>query len=59
MCVLGINKLVMTVAWPPGNLEGARRVAAEHLAFAKAFEADFDEYAKALIGSQVWFFWWD
>ena len=59
VCVLGINKLVMTAAWPPGSLAEARRVAAEHLAFCKAFQVDFDEYAKALIASHVWFFWWD
>lgn len=58
-CVLGIDKLVMTVAWPPGDLQEARRVAAEHLAFRKSFESGFDEYARALIGGQVWFFWWD
>lgn len=59
VCVLGINKLVMTVAGPPGDVEEARWVAAEHLALRKSFEAGFDEYAMALIGAQVWSFWWD
>jgi len=59
VCVLGINRLVMTVARPPETFDEARRVAAEHLAFRKAFENNFDEYARGLIGDQVWFFWWD
>jgi len=60
LCSLGIDTLVLSVAWPPVTSEHARRVAAEHLAFCHDLVGlvEFDEYAEALTGASTWSFWW-
>ncbi len=61
LCSLGIDTLVVTVAWPPMTPQHARRVAAEHFAFCNdlADMVPFDEYAAELVRAAVWGFWWD
>jgi hypothetical protein len=58
---LGLDTLVLIVERPPRDLEHARHVAAEHLAFCPdlADMLPFDEYAQQLIDSPTWGFWWD
>jgi hypothetical protein len=63
LVALGYDWLAVTVAWPvPTNaIDQARRIAAEHVAFCSEIlgEVEFEEYAKALIATTVWLFWWD
>ena len=59
LCVLGMDLLVMTVAWPPGTREEARQVALEHDAFSDIIDTDIDTYAAHLVNCPVWRFWWD
>jgi hypothetical protein len=59
LCLLGLDALAVTVAWPPQSAEQALLVAAEHLAFGKDLGTDFSSYASGLRTTRVWRFWWD
>jgi hypothetical protein len=61
LVALGYDWLAVTVAGPVGTIEQSRRVAAEHVAFCSEIlgEVTFEEYAKALVATTVWLFWWD
>ena len=63
LCVLGADWLAVTVARavPVDEIELARRVAAEHVAFCPDIlgMVDFEDYAQGLITAAVWRFWWD
>jgi hypothetical protein len=59
LCVLGVDTLVLSVAWPPQTLEQAMAVTAEHLAFGRGLGGSFAEYAAELVNDRLWFFWWD
>jgi hypothetical protein len=61
LCVLGYDWLSVSVARPTGELDLARRLAAEHVAFCPdvAGEIPFEDYARGLIEAAVWRFWWD
>ena len=60
---IGFDTLTLTVGSPPRDDKTALALAAEHFAFcpdnvwqgAETIEA----YAKALLGSRTWHFWWD
>ncbi|MFF8868313.1 DUF4253 domain-containing protein [Streptomyces sp. NPDC015139] len=61
---LGPDTLIVSVAAPPTTREAAEAVAAEHFAFCPdtALEDGPDPlraYAKDLVGSHTWTFWWD
>ncbi|MEV6838173.1 DUF4253 domain-containing protein [Streptomyces sp. NPDC051133] len=61
---LGLDTLVVSVAAPPATREDAEAVAAEHFAFCPdtVLQSDQDTlsaYAKDLVGSTAWTFWWD
>jgi hypothetical protein len=55
--------LVVLVERPPRTLELARRVAAEHCAFADEVDGKasytVESVAVSLVGSPIWTFWWD
>ncbi|MDX6428386.1 MAG: hypothetical protein QOE54_752 [Streptosporangiaceae bacterium] len=74
LCALRINRLTVSVAWPPRSLENARLLAAEHFAYAESifmeeaehfayaessFMEEIDTYAASLLNAAVWEFWWD
>jgi AcrR family transcriptional regulator len=59
LCVLGMDRPTLTVAWPPRTREHARHVALEHTAFSELVGTGFDEYAEDLVDRTVWHFWWD
>jgi hypothetical protein len=67
LCALRIDRLTVSVAWPPRSLEAARLLAAEHLAYgedvmAYGEELDpdrLDAYAANLVDASTWEFWWD
>ena len=59
LCLLGIDALADSVAWPPQSAEQALLVAAEHLAFGKDLGIDLSSYASRLRTARVWRFWWD
>jgi hypothetical protein len=60
---VGFDTLSLSVAAPPGTIEHARHVAAEHHAFCPdniwQGGVTFEEYAVGLIDSAHWSFWWD
>jgi hypothetical protein len=60
---VGFATLDLSVAAPPATIEHARRVAIEHHAFCPdniwQGVGSFEEYAKSLVGSGRWSFWWD
>lgn len=59
---LGPDCLVVSVAAPPATAEDAEAVAAEHFAFCPdtaVEEGPLRGYAKDLVGSPTWSFWWD
>ncbi|GAA2224413.1 DUF4253 domain-containing protein [Promicromonospora sukumoe] len=61
---LGSDRLWVSVARPPKDLDHARAVALEHFAFCPdnlwqgGYES-LDAYAAALVGANSWTFWWD
>ncbi|WP_328396861.1 DUF4253 domain-containing protein [Nocardia sp. NBC_00416] len=59
--MVGFDTLHLSVAAPPETPEHAQQVAAEHLSFCpdNVDHDSFDAYAKSLIGSDTWYFWWD
>jgi hypothetical protein len=61
LCSLSMDTLGVSVAWPPTNIEQARRVAAEHYAFCPDLVAagTLDDRARSLVDAEVWAFWWD
>lgn len=60
LCALRIDRLTVSVAWPPRSLETARLLAAEHLAYNDDVDPDqLDAYAAELIDAPTWEFWWD
>jgi hypothetical protein len=60
LCALGIDSLAASIARPPCTFEHALHIAAEHLAFCPDLaDVPLDEYTAALIGSELWYFWWD
>lgn len=61
LCALGIDTLAASIARPPRTIGHALHLAAEHLAFypGLADMTPLDEYAATLVGSHVWYFWWD
>jgi hypothetical protein len=60
---VGFDTLELSVATPPTTIEHARQVAIEHHAFGPdniwQEVGSFEEYAKGLVGSDRWWFWWD
>lgn len=61
---VGTDTLLVSVARPPRDLEHARALAVEHFAVCpdnvwQGVHDTFDEYARALVGSHSWLFWWD
>lgn len=63
LVALGDDWLAVTVARPVPTdaIDQAHRVAAEHVAFCSEIlgEVAFEEYARTLIATTVWLFWWD
>ncbi|WP_307668264.1 DUF4253 domain-containing protein [Streptomyces sp. V2I9] len=63
--VLGFDTMIVSVGRPPGTIEEARALAAEHYAFCpdtidQAPPHDIDLYAeKAVLNQEAWSFWWD
>ncbi|MEV0842920.1 DUF4253 domain-containing protein [Actinocatenispora sera] len=56
--------LWVTVGEPPGTYEEALPIAAEHFAFCpdNVWQSDhesLDDYARSLVDTPVWSFWWD
>lgn len=60
---LGFDTLTATVAAPPTTVEEAEAVAAEHLSFCPDTitqgPGTLRAYAKSLLDTRVWNFWWD
>lgn len=61
---LGLDTLVVSVAAPPATEEDAEAVAAEHFALCpdtltQGSASSLRDYAKTLVGSRTWTFWWD
>ncbi|MBB5084574.1 DUF4253 domain-containing protein [Nonomuraea endophytica] len=60
---LGFNTLELSVAAPPGDVEHALHVAAEHWTFCPdnvvQGAGDLIGYAEQLVGGHAWSFWWD
>ena len=58
--LVGINHdtVEVRVNRPPGDHETALQVAREHYAYASEGIASFDVYARLLVGSRIWTFWW-
>ena len=63
LLALGFDTMILSVAAPPGDLEQARLVAAEHLAFCPdnitQGTESLEDYAVELIDAAQWEFWWD
>ncbi|MFD4021401.1 DUF4253 domain-containing protein [Streptomyces sindenensis] len=63
--VLGFDTMIVSVGRPPGTIEEARALAAEHYAFCpdnidQSPPYDLDAYAeKAVLNQEAWSFWWD
>lgn len=60
----GFATLQVSVAAPPGSLDEALPVAAEHFAFCpdnvwQGSEGTLAGYAAGLVGEETWHFWWD
>ena len=59
----GFADLYLTVAAPPATLEEALPIAAEHFAMCPdnvcQGAGTLTAYARGLIGTPVWQFWWD
>ena len=62
---VGFATLLLSVAAPPADRDGALRVAAEHFAFCpdNVWQSDcagaLELYAEQLVGAPFWGFWWD
>jgi hypothetical protein len=60
---MGTDTLILAVGRPPRDLASATAIAAEHFAFCpdniQQGIGTIREYADALVGEQVWPFWWD
>ncbi|WP_137234230.1 DUF4253 domain-containing protein [Streptomyces sp. BPSDS2] len=62
---LGFDTMIVSVGRPPGTIEEARALAAEHYAFCpdnidQSPPYDLDVYAeKAILNQEAWSFWWD
>jgi hypothetical protein len=60
---IGFDTLTLTVGIPPRDIETALALAAEHFALCpdNIFQGSetLEAYAKYLIGSRSWNFWWD
>jgi hypothetical protein len=60
---LGFDTLTATVAAPPTTTEDAEAVAAEHLSFCpdtvEQGPGTLRTYAKSLLDTRLWHFWWD
>lgn len=63
LVVLGFDSLILSVAAPPTSLSRAVGLAAEHRAFCldnfRQQRGDLREFAKPLVHSSQWRFWWD
>jgi len=60
---MGTDTLTLAVGRPPRDLRSAMAIAAEHFAFCpdniQQGVGSIRAYAEALVGEQVWPFWWD
>ncbi|MEV0128745.1 DUF4253 domain-containing protein [Dactylosporangium sp. NPDC050688] len=62
---LGFDELFLSVGAPPATPDQAAAVAAEHFAFCPdnvtglPGDRPLDDYAKSLIDTPAWHFWWD
>ncbi len=60
---IGSDTLLLTVGNPPQDEKTATALAVEHCAFCPdniwQGPGTLGEYAKTLVGSRTWMFWWD
>ena len=63
LLALGFDTMILSVAAPPQDLDHARLVAAEHLAFCPdnitQGAGSLEDYAVDLVDAAQWEFWWD